>query len=80
MKELQLILKLLTDTQLDNLEKKVWKAMTDGDGYQPWGYDAPTLKLTNPVEFAALLAVRLEQDLRDPTLPNAEEIPQLLKA
>jgi hypothetical protein len=60
----QFVLSLLTDTQLMNMESKVWNKMTEGDGYQPYGYDDNTLKLTNPVQYRALLQVRKEQKNR----------------
>lgn len=38
----------LTDKQLTRLNRQVWKRMTQYDGYQPFGYDAITLRLTKP--------------------------------
>jgi len=62
---MQVILDLLTDTQLVNLENKVWRKMTAGNGYQPFGYDRPTLSLTNPEELATLDAIRKERKERN---------------
>ena len=58
--ELKFLVGRLTDGELRRMEKRVWDKMTEGDGYQPFGYDAPTLRITNPVEFAVLLAIREE--------------------
>jgi hypothetical protein len=42
--------KLMTYTrkQLERLYIRVWDKMTRYDGYQPFGYDAPTLWATHP--------------------------------
>lgn len=57
---MELILSLLTDTQLLRMESKVWFEMTKGSGYQPFGYDHATMRITHPEEYAALMAVQKE--------------------
>ena len=44
----------MTQAQYDRLRRNVWERMTWGDGYQPWGYDWPTLRLTKPGWVGAL--------------------------
>lgn len=39
------------------LYNKAFNRMTRGDGYQPFGYDAPTLRLTRPAWFATLRSI-----------------------
>ena len=38
----------MTKVQVERWYRKLWNAMTKGDGYQPWGYDLPTLRMTHP--------------------------------
>ena len=38
----------MTLAQLDRLYDKLYKRMTYGMGYQPYGYDMRTLWMTNP--------------------------------
>lgn len=37
-----------TGEQFSRIWQRVWNRMTRGDGYQPWGYDRPTLGITKP--------------------------------
>ena len=37
-----------TKTQILRFYRKLWEHVTHGDGYQPFGYDWPTLNLTHP--------------------------------
>jgi len=38
----------MTKTQVYRWYCDLWRRMTEGDGYQPWGYDMVTLKITCP--------------------------------
>ena len=57
-------LKRLSDTQLSRLYRQVWDRMTRHDGYQPFGYDLPTLRLTNPGFLDIILSIRGEAQRR----------------
>lgn len=46
-----------TVTQLERLYRKAWDRMTEGNGYQPWGYDAVTIRLTSPGWYRTLKAI-----------------------
>lgn len=61
---MELILSLLTDTQLVNMDQKVYRKMVEGSGYQPFGYDHVTMRVTHPEEYQALMAVRQERKKR----------------
>jgi len=47
----------LNKTQLYRLYRKAWERMTEGDGYQPWGYDAVTIRATKPGWYRTLKAI-----------------------
>lgn len=51
MESLRVVLELMTNTQLINMQHKVWKKMTGGDGYQPFGYDSRTMNICHPVDY-----------------------------
>jgi len=53
-------LRSLTTNQLLRLYHRAWERMTDGDGYQAFGYDAPTLWMTHPGWMCVLHCIRLE--------------------
>lgn len=53
-------LRQLTNSQLDRLVSNVWHRMTAGDGYQPFGWDAISLRLTKPGWWEAYNAILLE--------------------
>ena len=53
-------LRQLTATQIVRLWDTTWKRMTKGDGYQPFGYDWITLKITHPGFYDILMACRWE--------------------
>lgn len=38
----------MTKKQVERAYVKLWDKMTDGDGYQPFGYDLRTLKSRHP--------------------------------
>ena len=38
----------MTRKQIERAYRKLWQHMTDGDGYQPYGYDEHTLAITHP--------------------------------
>ena len=42
-----------TKKQIRRAYRKLWEAATAYDGYQPWGYDERTLRLTKPGFIAA---------------------------
>lgn len=58
------ILSLMTDTELARMERRVWSKMTGSSGYQPFGYDRPTMAITRPDELAALDGIRAEMRSR----------------
>jgi hypothetical protein len=33
--------------------RKLWDNITKCDGYQPWGYDVPTMRICHPGFFTA---------------------------
>ncbi len=37
-----------TKTQIERWYGKLWERITRGDGYQPFGYDWPTMNVTHP--------------------------------
>jgi len=43
----------MTRKQIARAYRKLWERITQGDGYQPFGYDAPTLAITHPGFFPA---------------------------
>lgn len=43
----------MTRKQVDRAYRRLWDRITRGDGYQPFGYDAPTLRMTHPGYFPA---------------------------
>ena len=44
----------LTQAQKDRLYRAAWQRMTQGDGYQPYGYDWPTIRASHPGWYATL--------------------------
>ena len=38
----------MTGQQIQRAYRRLWEHMTAGDGYQPFGYDWPTLDITHP--------------------------------
>ncbi len=50
-------LKTMNTTQLERLYRKLWERMTRYDGYQPFGYDWPTVRIVYPGFYAALKMV-----------------------
>jgi hypothetical protein len=54
----------LTDAQLGRAYRRLWTKHTAGDGYQPFGYDRPTLALTKPNFLAAIDEFRAEAGCR----------------
>lgn len=44
----------LTTTQLERLYDKAYRRMSAGDGYQPFGYDWVTLRITKPGWYRVL--------------------------
>jgi hypothetical protein len=51
----------MTLKQIERAYRKLWKHITEGDGYQPFGYDAPTLRMTHPGFFSS--RERLQREL-----------------
>ena len=43
----------MTKKQVERAYSKLWDKITEGDGYQPFGYDARTLRSTHPGFFEA---------------------------
>lgn len=54
----------LTSTQLERLFNKAYKRMAHGDGYQPYGYDWNTIRLTKPGWYHTLQTIRAAWDAR----------------
>jgi hypothetical protein len=48
----------MTDTQIRRAMGKLWDKMIEGDGYQPWGYDLRTLKITKPEYVKAMYRLK----------------------
>ena len=44
----------LTNTQLERLYNRIYERYTRGNGYQPWGYDWPTLRVLCPHFYAVM--------------------------
>lgn len=44
----------MTQEQIDRLYRKAYERMSRGDGYQPYGYDWPTLRLVKPGWYRTL--------------------------
>lgn len=38
----------MNQTQIKRAHRKLWRRVTRYDGYQPWGYDEVTLRITKP--------------------------------
>jgi hypothetical protein len=55
----------LTNTQIDRLWRKVYDRITEGGGYQPFGWDWPTLRITRPGLYRTARAVAQEIDRRN---------------
>jgi len=60
MSPIEILVSVMTDKQLYNVANKVWDKMTEGDGYQPFGYDRPTLLATCPEYMEVLDAIEKE--------------------
>ena len=43
----------MTQAQAERAYRKLWRAITAGDGYQPFGYDTVTMRITHPGFFPA---------------------------
>ena len=43
----------MTKEQILRAYRTLWRKVTEGDGYQPWGYDVPTMRITHPGFFPA---------------------------
>jgi hypothetical protein len=54
----------LTDDQLVRLFWRAWRRMTEGDGYQPFGYDWRTLRITKPSWFPVIRTLQDELEKR----------------
>jgi hypothetical protein len=54
----------LTIKQLSRLYERLWTRMTSGDGYQPFGYDATTLRAVHPSFMRHLDAIQSEAQRR----------------
>ena len=68
MNSLERYLKGLTHTQVVRLAFNVWARMTRDDGYQPYGYDWPTLWMTSPKwmgVYTSILAEHKERKAND---------------
>ena len=52
----------LTRERLRRLHAAAWDRMARGDGYQPWGYDRPTLQITRPDWLKTIDAIALVHD------------------
>jgi len=43
----------MTTKQIFRAYCKLWAKVTEGDGYQPWGYDVVTMRMIHPGFFPA---------------------------
>ena len=57
-------LRQLSDAQLSRLYRQVCRRMTRHDGYQSFGYDLPTLRLTQPGFLDIILSISGESQRR----------------
>jgi hypothetical protein len=55
------ILSNLTHYELSLLSNRIWKKMTDGDGYQPFGYDSRTMRICHPIDWQAYQMIERKQ-------------------
>jgi hypothetical protein len=44
----------MTVKQICRAYRKLWESITNGDGYQMFGYDSRTLRITHPGFFPAV--------------------------
>ena len=58
----------LKTTQLERFGRRIWGKMTKGMGYQPFGFDAPTLSALFPSHFHTYRLV--VQELRSRQTPD----------
>lgn len=49
-------LQSMTNKQLDRIYRRVWNKMTEGYGYQPFGFDSHTMWAVHP-EWMNLISV-----------------------
>jgi hypothetical protein len=47
----------LNRKQVERLWDRAWARMTDGDGYQPYGYDWPTVRHSYPGWYKVLKSI-----------------------
>lgn len=47
-------------TVLERVLDKIWRHIRKEDGYQPWGYDVPTMRITRPHLLAWILSLQRE--------------------
>jgi hypothetical protein len=73
-------LEFVTDHELELVEKRIWKKIQEGDGYQPFGYDMVTLKITKPELAEALQDVYAEHIRRRGSKSAAEHLHEKLGA
>lgn len=55
----------LTDEQLKRLYKKVYRKIREGYGYQPFGFDWPTLRINKPGMAKVLKNILEEIEIRE---------------
>ena len=58
------VLDNMTDTELSRTKARIWKNITEHDGYQAFGYDARTLHERFPVDFEAYMSIHYRQTKR----------------
>lgn len=51
----------LTLYELDLLSNRIWRSMTDGNGYQPFGYDSRTMGICHPIDWKAYQMIERRQ-------------------
>jgi hypothetical protein len=47
-------IRTLTDKQLERAYMRLWDHLEDGNGYQPFGYDLPTIRAAFPAIYNSM--------------------------
>ena len=61
---IELILSKLTHYELSLLSNRIWDSMVESYGYQPFGFDARTMRINHPVGWQAYQLVNRFEELR----------------
>lgn len=58
------ILSKLTHYELSLLSNRIWDSMVESYGYQPFGFDARTMRMNHPVDWEAYQLVNRFEELK----------------